>query len=166
MVSRRRRVWLLAWCVTAAVALASVGTVACRCAHSGIRHQLCWVEDPEGRDRSAPIVPRRRVASPVHETPFSLSNPYTGQPTFDELFRSAFIQTYVRAGSATARLDVWRCRGSLRFQGRTCCVQEWTFMASGIYLQSTCNDGGKGARGLWKTTCPLQSRYQNLYSTW
>ena len=27
---------------------------------------------------------------PRNETPFSLSNPYTGQPTFDELFRSAF----------------------------------------------------------------------------
>ena len=147
--------------------LASVGTVACRCAHSGIRHQLCWVEDPEGRDRSAPIVPRRRVASPVHETPFSLSNPYTGQPTFDELFRSAFIQTYVRAGSATARLDVWRCRGSPSASKVPHVVSK-----NGLSrrAESICravgNDGGKGACGLWKTTCPPQSRYQNLYSTW
>jgi hypothetical protein len=86
------------------------GTVACRCAYR-ILHQLCWVRTPKAAIEA--LLSCRVVVwlLPRNQTPFSLSNPYTGQPTFDELFRSAFIQTYVCAGSATARLDVWRCRG-------------------------------------------------------
>ena len=100
---------------------------------------------------------------PRNETPFSLSNPYTGQPTFDELFRSAFIKTYVRAGSATARLDVWRCRGSPPLpRSHVLCPRMDFHGERSLSAEHLVTMEAKGACGLWKTTCPPQSRYQNL----
>jgi hypothetical protein len=137
MVSRGRRVWLVAWGVTAAVALASVGDRSLSM-RTGIRHQLCWVEDPEGRDRSAPIVPRRRVASPAQRDTIL---------TLESLHAPANVR---RAVSFCVHPDlrprrIGDCKAGrlalpglpLRFQGRTCYVEEWTFTASGVYLQST-----------------------------
>jgi hypothetical protein len=162
MVSRRRRVWLLAWCVTAAVALASVGDRSLSMRIPYFTPTLLG-EDPEGRDRSAPIVPRRRVASPAQRDTIL---------TLESLHGSANVR---RAVSFRVHPDlrlrrIGDCQAGrlalpglpLRFQGRTCCVQEWTSRRAESICRALGNDGGKGARGLWKTTCPPQSRYQNL----
>jgi hypothetical protein len=55
---------------------------------------------------------------PRGETPFSVANIHNiaslkvaGRSTFDEDFRAAFTESYIRVGMATAHLDAWRCRG-------------------------------------------------------